>query len=103
MLLFPAGRPEQHRRTRPGRGEVRVEARLVDVVEEREQPVIVALRNWIESVVVAARAFDRQPEHGGPERVDAIDDVFGAELLVDAAALVGLAMEAIERGGDALL
>ena len=88
---------------RRGVGEVRVQTRLVDVVEERKQREVVALRDRVELVVVAARALERQAEHRGAERVHAIGDVLGAELLFDAAAFVGLPVQAVERRRDALL
>ncbi len=76
---------------------------LVDAVEERAQRVVVALRDRIELVVVAAGALERQAQHRRAERVDAIRDVFLAELLLDAAAFVRLAVQAVERGRQALL
>ena len=103
VFFFLAGGPQQQRRARRRGGEVRVEARLVDVVEEREQRVVIALRDRIEPVVVAAGALDREPEHRRAECVHPIDDVLGAELLFDAAALVGLAVQPVEGRGDPLL
>ena len=53
-------------------------------------------------MIVATGAFHREPEHGGAASIHAINRVFGAKLFINAAAFVGLAMETIERGGDAL-
>ncbi len=104
-LVLPlfAGGPDQQRGGRRGAREVRVEAGLVDAVEEGEHRIVVALRDRVELVVVAARALHREAEHRGPERVHAIDDVLGAELLFDAAALVRLPVQSIEGRGDTLL
>ena len=76
---------------------------FVDAVEEREERVVVALGDRIELVIVATRALDGQPEHRGAERVHAIDDVLGAKLFLDAAALVRLTVQPVEGGRDALL
>ena len=53
-------------------------------------------------MIVAAGALERQAEHRRADGVHAIDDVFGAELLFDAAAFVGLPVQPVERGGDPL-
>src|SRR5262249_48968918 len=75
---------------------------LVDVVEEREQPVIVALAGWIVLVVVALGAADGQPEKDRARGIDAVDDRLDPELLdVDASLLVDLRI-AMKPGGDAL-
>ena len=103
MLPLGARRPQEERWRRRGVREVRVEAGFVDVVEERKERVVVALRDRVELVVVTARALERQAEHRGAEGVDAVEDVLGAELLLDAAAFVGLAVQAVERRGDALV
>ena len=54
-------------------------------------------------MIVAAGALERQPEHRRAERVDAVGDVLGAELLFDAAAFVGLAVQPVEGRGDPLV
>src|SRR6185503_9023289 len=95
VLLPPAGWPQRHRRSRRRAGEVRVEPGLVDAVEERAERVVVALRDRIELVIVAAGALEGQPQHRRAERVHAIRDVFLAELLLDAAALVRLPVQAV--------
>ena len=51
---------------------------------------------------MAAGALHGEAEHRGPERVHAIDDVLGAELFFDAAALVRLPVQSIEGRGDPL-
>jgi hypothetical protein len=48
-------------------------------------------------VVVATGAFQRQSEKRGAESVDAVGDILIAELLLDTAAFIRLAMQAIER------
>ena len=79
------------------------QGRLVGVVEEGEELVILALRDRIELVVVALAAADRQAQEDDAGGVDAIDDRLDAELLeVDAAFLVDLRV-AVEAGGDLLL
>jgi hypothetical protein len=103
MLLLFAFLVEQRRRRRDGIGEMRVEAGLVRGIEEREQPVVILLRDGIVFVVVATRAFHGQPEKRATERVDAVGIVFDTELFVHAAAFVGLTMQAVERGGDFLV
>ena len=80
-----------------------VETGLVDVVEEGEQPVVVPLAHGIVLVVVTAAALEREAEEGRPHRVDAVGDVFDAELLLDAPPFVGLAVQPVERRREALV
>ena len=53
-------------------------------------------------MVVAPRAFKRQPQERGPKRIDAIDDIRDAELFLDDTSLFVLRVEPVERRGDAL-
>jgi hypothetical protein len=73
------------------------EDRVLPVVEEREQTIVIPLRERVVLVVVALRAGDRGAEPHGTGRVDAIDERLPTRLLdVDAALLVqeGVAVEA---------
>ena len=82
---------------------MRVEPALVDVVEEGEEAVVLLLRHGVVLVVVAARALHGQAEEGRAEGVHAVGHVLDAVLLLGAAALVGLAVQAVEGRGQALL
>ena len=84
-------------------GGIVVHAIFVDAVEEGGETIIIALLDRIELVVVAAAAFEGKSQKGGAESVDAVSDVFGAPFFFDAAAFIGLAMQAIESRGQALL
>ena len=53
-------------------------------------------------MVVAPRAFKRQPQERGPKRIDSIDDIRDAELFLNDAPLFVLRVESVERGGHAL-
>src|SRR5208282_1205397 len=67
------------------------ELRLIDVVEESEELVIVALRERIVLVVVALGASDRQSQKDRARGIDPVHDRLDAELLdVDPAFLVDL-------------
>jgi hypothetical protein len=96
-------RPQQQRGCGRGAREVRVQPRFVDAVEERRQREVVALGDGVELVVVTAGALERQAEHRGTEGVDTVRNVLDAELLFDAAALVRLPVQPVERGGYALV
>jgi len=52
---------------------------------------------------VAAGAFEGQPEKGRAEGDGAVGDILDPELLVDRSPLVGLAMVAVEGGGEHLV
>ena len=80
-----------------------IEPRLVDVVEEREQGVEVVLREWVELVVVAAAALERQAKKCGAEGGHAVVDVVDAILLLDRPPLGLLRVEPVERCGEHLL
>ena len=85
-----------------GVGRVEEEVGVVLVVEEGQQPVVVALRDRVELVVVALAAADGQAEPDAAGGVDAIDDGLDAELFhIDAAFFVNEGV-AVEAGGDAL-
>ena len=77
--------------------------RLIVVVQEGEELVILALQNGIVFVVVALTAVDREAEPRFADGVHAVNHRFGAELLgLDAAFLVKHRV-AHEAGGDALV
>ncbi len=94
---------QQERRGRDGVGEVRIQARLVDVREEAEELIILFLSDRIIFMTVASGALEGQAEEGGREGVGPVGDVLDAELLLDAAPLVGLAMVAVEGRGEDLV
>ena len=98
-LLFGGGGAHQ----RDGVADAAVFADFGDVVEEGEELVVVALRDRVELVVVAAGAFDREAEPGRADGADAVGDVFDAVLLVDDAAFGVDDVVAAEAGGDALI
>ena len=77
-------------------GEVRVEAGLLGRVEEREEPIVILLRDGIVFVVVAAGAFHREPEKRAGRRVNPVGVVLHAELFIHAAPFICLAMQAVE-------
>ena len=93
---------EAHRRLRDAARRIGIEPGFVDR-EEAAQRVVVALRDRVGLVVVAACAADRQAQERGAERVDAIGDVLVPPFLLDRAAFVGLAMQAPERRRGARL
>src|SRR5207247_804784 len=76
---------------------------FVDVLEEGEQRVEVALGDRVILVVMTARAFEGEAEEGGAHRVDAVDDVGDPELLLDDAPLLVLHVQPVERGSQALV
>ena len=57
MLVLAPFRVEEQRGRGRGGGEMRVKPGLIDIVEEREHPVIILLQDGIELVIVAASAF----------------------------------------------
>src|SRR6266567_4303307 len=84
-------------------GGVVVHAIFVDAVEKSGETIIIALLDGIEFVIMTSAAFERKGQKRGAESMDAVSDVFGAPFFFDAAAFVGLAMQAIESCGEALL
>src|SRR5439155_10718587 len=69
---------------------------------ERVEPVVLALREWVEFVVVALRAPKGEPKECRAGGVHAIDHRLDAKLLwVNAALLVDLRI-AMEAGGNLL-
>ena len=70
------------------------------VVKEGEEPVIIALRNRIVFVVMALRTLERraQPDRAG--RVDAVEDLVDAALLLVGAGLYVGRRRAVEARGD---
>jgi len=73
---------------------------LVEDVVERE---VVGLLERVELVVVAARAIEGQAEPDGGGGLDAVEDVFDARLLGDAAALAVEHVVAVKTTRDFLL
>ena len=74
-----------------------------NVVEEGEEAIVVALRNWIELVVVAVRAFERQAEPCHPESADAVGHILNAVLLFDDPAFGVDHVVPAKAGSDALV
>ena len=63
--------------------------RLVAIVEKREHPVVLGVRQRIVLVAVALRTLNRQAQHSLADGVHAVEHRFHAELLgIDAALLV---------------
>src|SRR5438046_92810 len=84
-------------------GRVVVHAIFVDAVEKSGETIVIALLDRIEFVIMAAATFECKSQKSGAESMDAVGDVFGAPFFFDAAAFVGLAMQAIESCGQTLL
>src|SRR5262245_9724009 len=83
-----------------GRGDLQV--RLVHVIEEGEELIILALTYRVVLVVVALSTTDRQAQKHGAGRVDPIDDRLDAELFdIDPPFLVDRRI-AVEPGCDPL-
>ena len=76
--------------------------RIGDVVEEGEEPVVVALRDRIKLVVVAAGALEREPHEGGGGRLDPVGHIFDAVFLRDDAPFGREHVVATEAGCDPL-
>ena len=72
------------------------------VVKEREEAVVVALRERVVFVVVALGAFERGAEPDHAERVDAVVDLVHASFLRVGAGLDVRGCAAVETGGNAL-
>jgi hypothetical protein len=73
------------------------------LVEEGEQPIVIALRDGIVLVVVALGAFERRAEPHGSDRVDAVEDLVDAMLLLVGAGLDVDRRAAVEAGREALV
>ncbi len=85
-------------------GRVDGDVRLVVVVEEREHPVILFLRERIVLVVVALGALDRQAEDALADRVHAVEHGLHPELLgIDAPFFVEHRVAQKTRGDDLVL
>ena len=94
---------QRQRRGRYSRGEVGVQATLIDVVEERREGVELLLLQGVELVVVTPCALEGQTEKCGGKGLGAIRNILGAIFLLDAAALVGLAVKPLKGGGKDLI
>ena len=81
---------------------VAVQSAVFQRVEEREELVVLLLRDRIELVVVALGAAERQAEDALAERLDAVGVVVGQVLFRDGAAFVRDHIVALEAGGDEL-
>ena len=84
-------------------GGIAVERGTVDVVEEREELVVVLRPDRVVLVVVAAGAAGGQAEEDGAVGIDLVDDVADVDLLLDRAAFVGRNVAAVVAGGDDLV
>ena len=73
------------------------------LVEDVVEGVVVGLFEWIELVVVAAVAGEREAEPDGRGGLDAIEDIFDAGLFGDAAALAVEHIIAVKPAGDFLV
>ena len=81
----------------------KLQDRLVGAVVKREHAVVVALRDWIELVVMTAGAAQREPEKDAAGGVHAVRDSFHAKLLlVDTSFLIEGGI-AVKPGRDLLL
>ena len=89
-----------HRR---GRLVVPVHRTAVQIVEEREQLIELALTDRVELVIVADRAAHRQAQKHGAGRADAIDHVAHVDLFLDRTTLVGRDVATIEARRDQLV
>ena len=76
---------------------------LVDAAEHRGKRIEVARRDRVVLVVVAARAFEREPQERGPQGRHTICDPLLPKLLGNRAALFGHAMQSPKRSRDAIV
>ena len=74
----------------------------IEAVEERQQRVVVGLRDRVEFVVVTNRTLGRQSEHHGAHRVGAVDTVPREDFVVDRPVFVGGDVQPVESRGDAV-
>ena len=72
-------------------------------LKNADERIVVAHRDRIVLVIVAAGAFEREAQHGRAERVDAVGGVLDQPLLGDRAAFVRQAMQPIECRGENLI
>ena len=78
-------------------------AAFLDVVEEGEELVELALADWIVFVVVAARTAQSQAQPGCARGVHAVNDVLQSPFLINDAALAIDAVVAVKAGGHDLI
>ena len=97
------GGGQQEGRGRNRTREVGIEPAFVDVVEEREEFVVLLMADRIELVTVTASTLGGEPQKCGSEGVHPVGHVLDPEFLFDAAALIGLTMQSIERRRQALV
>src|SRR6516162_214955 len=102
MPGFLAIAVKQQRGARSRPGEVRVKTRFIAVVEKSGEAVKIFLTDGIILVVMTASASKGETEERGAGSRHAVGNVLRAEFFFDAAAFVGLAMEAVERRGHEL-
>ena len=76
---------------------------MLDVVEDRQDRVIVALGDGIELVVVAFGAIQGEPQPDAPDRIDAVNDSLDAVFLHRIGLSPGLRGIAVKASGQALL
>ena len=100
--LIGALQPHE-RRLRVDVQRIALEPILVDAAEHRGKPIELALRDRVVLVVVAARAFEREPEERSAKRRNTVGDALLPELLRNRAAFLGHAMQPMERGCDAVV
>ena len=86
-----------------GVGHATVLADVWHLVEEGEEAVVIALRDGVELVIVAACALQRKSERGHAQRAYSVHDILDAVFLVDDAALGVDDVVAAEARGDFLL
>ena len=96
-------RRARHLRDRCPPGRVAVQRRAVDVVEEREELVIILGADRVVLVVVAAGTAGGQAQEDGSVGIDLVDDVADIDFLFDRAPLAGRDVAAVEAGGDHLV
>ncbi len=102
LLLLGSRHVEEGLHGAVGVGQLRVQPRLLDRIEEGVEAVELLLGDRIELVVVAARAAHRQAEEDGRGRRGAVDRVLDEILLGDRAALVARHVVAVETARDLL-
>jgi hypothetical protein len=81
--LFFVFRCDHSHQRRDVAASFRIHTFFVDIIEEREELIELALCDGVEFVVVATRAADRQSKHYGAHRLHAINDIFDVPFLLD--------------------